>query len=165
MQNTYIEHIVARKDPAYAPIAKVGLLVLVMLSLLLAITSLYGILVLIVVGLGAYWAMLNLRVEYEYLYMEGSFSADKILNRSRRKKLVDTDKAELLMIAPWDSTEARDAMGGQCKQLDLSSRRAGQPLYAYVFQKGGERKALKIEPTEEMLKQMRYFTPSKVKIN
>lgn len=164
MQNSYVEEIIKRKDPAYAIPAKIGTAVLCMLGIILAMTTLAGIVVLAAAAVLAYFVWLNLKVEFEYLYIDGAFSADKILNKSRRKKMLDSGKEDLVMIAPKDSTEAKDAMGRNAKVMDLSSGKPDAKVYAYVYRSNGELRAAYIEPNEDMLKHMRYFTPSKVKL-
>ena len=38
-------------------------------------------------GIGAYFTSLNASVEFEYLYVDKEISVDKILNKTKRKKV------------------------------------------------------------------------------
>lgn len=165
MQNSYVEQIVKRKDPPYALLAKAGAVVLCVIGVLAAMSTLFGIVVLAAAAVLTYFVWLNMNVEYEYCYFEGGLTVDKILNRSKRKRILDSEKEELVMIAPKDSTEAKDAMGRNAKVADFTSgAQDARKLYAYVYRKDGALQAAYIEPNEEMLKHMRYCTPSKVKL-
>lgn len=165
MQNSYVEQIIKRKDPVYAIPAKIGAAVLCMLGFLLAMAAWYGFIVLIAAAVLAYFVWLNMKLEYEYLYIDGAFSVDKIMNKTRRKKILDTTKDELLVVAPKGSTEEKDAAGHNAKVIDLTSGNASVKAYAYVFQQNGEKKVAYIEANADLLNHMRYDSPSKVKMH
>lgn len=164
MQNSYVEQIIKRKDPAYAMPAKVGAVVLCMLGFMISMATWYGFVLLIAAAVLTYFVWLNMKVEYEYLYIDGDFSVDKILNKTKRKKVLESGKADLIMVAPKDSSDAKDAIGQNVKVMDLTSGDGEKKAYAYVFQQGSERRAVLIEPSEDLLNHIRYFTPSKVKL-
>lgn len=54
----------------------------------------------IAVGIAAYFVFINLSVEFEYLVVEGDVSIDRILARSRRKKVLDCKKEEIQIGGP-----------------------------------------------------------------
>lgn len=57
---------------------------------------------------GNLFCVLNLNVEYEYLFADGGFSVDSILGKAKRKKKFDCDKEEVQLIAPADSYVLKD---------------------------------------------------------
>ncbi len=107
-QDMYVEWLVKRKEPAYAWPARIGLAILCLISLFFALMVVWGILLLAAVGAGSFFLWQMLSVEYEYLYVDGSFSIDKILGKSRRKKVMECSKDELIMVAPADSFVLKD---------------------------------------------------------
>lgn len=84
--DAYAEWLVKRKDPIYAVPVKILMAVLCLVSLLIAMQTAFGAILLIAVGIAAYFVFINLSVEFEYLVVEGDVSIDRILARSRRKK-------------------------------------------------------------------------------
>lgn len=162
MQDAYVEHLVKRKTPVYALPVKILLGILLAVALFFALTTFVGILVLLAVCALGYFVLLNLNIEYEYLYIEGNLSIDKIMNRTRRKKLLECDKDNLLMVAPIDSYVLKDYEGNGTKVVDCSSGRSDAKKYAFVYQAGQQRTKVIFEPNERLLHCIRNTTPRKI---
>ncbi len=162
IQDAYVEHLVKRRSPAYSILVKVVLAILFALALFMALTSYIGILVLAAVCVASYFIMLNLNIEFEYLYIDGQLSIDKILNRNKRKKLLECDKDSLLMVAPLDSYVLKDYEGAGTKVVDCSSRRPEVKKYAFIYQAGQQRTKVIFEPNDKMLQCIRNTTPRKI---
>ena len=101
----YIEHMTKGKQPAYWTVLLVIAGALSVLSLLFAFYNVFGILLFIAVSLGTYVVWLFSKVEYEYTYVGGGFTMDQILNKTRRRQLVDTNASELIVLAPCRAPE------------------------------------------------------------
>ena len=65
--DAYAEWLVKRKDPIYAVPVKILMAVLCLVSLLIAMQTAFGAILLIAVGIAAYFVFINLSVEFEYL--------------------------------------------------------------------------------------------------
>ncbi len=162
IQDAYVEHLVKRKTPPYAIAVKVLLGILFAVALFMALTTYIGILVLLAVCALSYFVLLNLNIEFEYLYIDGQLSIDKILNRNKRKKMLECDKDSLLMLAPLDSYVLKDYEGTGVKVIDCSSGRADAKKYAFIYQSGQQRMKVIIEPNDKLLQCIRNTTPRKV---
>lgn len=161
-QDTYVEWLVKRKEPAYAWPARIGLGILCIISLLIAFMAVWGILLLTAVGAAAFFLVQTLSIEYEYLYIDGGFSIDKILGRSRRKKVMECSKDELIMVAPSDSFVLKDYETSGMKVLDCSSGRKEVKTHTLIYQKGSQHYKVIFEPNDKMLQAVRYTTPRKI---
>ena len=103
MNQDYVEWLVKRKDPAYAWPVRILMGILCAAALVMALVVVWGPILLLIAGAATFFVFQMLSVEYEYLYVDGSLSVDKILGKARRKKVLECLKEELLMIAPSDS--------------------------------------------------------------
>ena len=85
-EDAYAEWLVKRKDPPYAIPVKVLMVVILAVSVFLALATLPGILLAVAAAVAAYLIFTNLSVEFEYLFVEGDLSIDRILAKTRRKR-------------------------------------------------------------------------------
>ncbi len=158
----YIEHMTKRRNPAYWSLLLVLTIVLAAASLLFALYNVFGILVFIAVTGLVYLVWLFSKVEYEYSYVGGSFTMDEILNKSRRRKLADTNASELLVLAPMESDAVRAELPG-AKLVDCAGDAPKDRRYGYVFQRDGQKTCLCIEMTDALLREAWRCSPQKVK--
>ncbi len=160
--DAYAEWLVKRKDPIYAIPVKILMAVLCLISLLTAMQTAFGVILLIVVGIAAYFVFINLSVEFEYLVVEGDISIDRILARSRRKKVLDCKKEEIQFVAPSDSYMLKDYEKTGMKVKDCSSGRSGARTYALIYQQGADCVKVVFEPNEKILRALRHSIPGKL---
>lgn len=164
-EGNYVEWLVKQKEPAYSFLVKVLMLFFSMLSAVLAVGGLFGVFGFVVAALvvgGTYYVFLNLSVEYEYLFADGSLSVDRVLGKSRRKGVLECEKEEVVITAPVDSHSLREYETSGMKVVNCSSRQPGARTYALIFQKGSETTKLIFEPNEKMLEAMKRSFPRKV---
>ena len=163
-QNAYVEHIVKRKDPGFWKILRVISAALLALSFLFMMVSPAGILLLAAAGGLFFYVSRNASLEYEYLYIEGDLSVDAIMNRSARKRVVDISKDDLILVAPFRSDSALSELrSGQVKLQDLSGDGPENLKYAVLYRQNNERLCIYIEMTDALLREMRYYSPSKIR--
>ena len=161
-QDMYVEWLVKRKDPAYAWPARIGLGVLCLISLLLAFMTVWGILLLAVVGVGTFFLWQTLSIEYEYSYVDGTISIDKILGKSRRKKVMECSKDELLVVAPSESFVLKDYETNNMKLYNCSSGNKEAKTHTLIYQQGGQHIKLIFEPNDKLIQAIRSVAPRKV---
>ena len=161
-QDTYVEWLVKRKEPVYAWPVRIVMVVLCLFALLVALMKFWGILLLAAVGAGTFFLFQMLNIEFEYLYIDGSLSIDKILGKARRKKVIECAKEQLLMAAPLDSFVLKDYETKDTKVIDCSSGRKEGKIYAFIYQKGSQHIKLILEPNDKMLQAVRYTSPQKI---
>jgi len=161
MSDTYVECLVKAKQ---SPIAKVGYVLLMILTVLLVILGLlvwYFLFAAIVAGVGAYFLKRNSNIEYEYLYLDKEIMVDKILNQVKRKRIATYSVDRIEILAPIKSYHLDNYKNRQATVKDYSVREELQPDERYVmFYEGGEKVIL--NPSEAMLKALRNVAPRKV---
>ncbi len=86
MNDSYAEWLVKRKNPAYNIVLKAALVLLCAISLVLALVTPFGIIILTVVGIASYFAFQSLSQEFEYLVVNDQITIDRVLGKARRKK-------------------------------------------------------------------------------
>ena len=89
MDQTFIEVLVARNRNMAAAVMKVVCAILAAFSLLMVPSSLVFLLAVAIFGVAAYYSYLQEWIEYEYSYVSGELTVDKIMARSRRKSMAD----------------------------------------------------------------------------
>ena len=160
--DNYVEWLVKRKDPAYAVPVKILMIVVCIFSVLSALQTVFGVIVMTIAGVATYFVFLNLSVEFEYLFAEGGLSVDRILGRAKRKKIFDCEKDDIQIVAPADSFVLKDYEKQGMKVKDFSSGRKDAKVYALIYQKGPDHFKVLIEPNERMIGAMRRTFPRKL---
>lgn len=163
-EDNYVEWLVKRKDPVYAMPVKILMVCICIISVLSALQTVFGVVIMTLAGLATYFVFLNLSVEYEYLFAEGGLSVDRIMGRARRKKMFDCEKDDVQMVAPADSYVLKDYVNQDTKEKDFTSGRKNAKVYALVYRKGAESLKILFEPNEKMLNAMRRAFPRKLLI-
>ena len=103
--------------------------------------------------LGYYFLVQKYYVEFEYFYMDGELTITKILNKSKRKKILELNDGQIKLIAPVGSTDLQNFHS--LRKIDCS---ANEPLdfpYVMVCEHKGELKAVNIQMTDELYKELK----------
>lgn len=98
-------------------------------------------------------------LEYEYSVTDGDLNVDKVINKQRRKKVINIPAKSIKIVAPrgdsrLPSTEGRDI-------IDVTSRSEGADVYCVFFGDGKE-KVLLFEPDRPQLEEMQRKNPRNV---
>lgn len=158
----YAEWLVKRKTPGYAYAMKGVMVVFCVIAGFLALTTAFGILILAAVGAAAYFLFQNMNLEFEYLFVNGQLTIDKIMGRSRRKKAWEGTMEEIQIAAPSDSYLLKDYERPNMKLMDFSSQISGVKTYTIIHQAGANTSKIIFEPNDQILKCMRQRHPRKV---
>lgn len=89
MNEMYAEWLVKRKSPAYTMLIKIAMGILCVIAFFLSISpvfGIFGVIILLAAVAATYFVFRNSEVEFEYLYVTGTLSIDRIYGRSKRKK-------------------------------------------------------------------------------
>lgn len=164
MSDLYSELLVKKKRTAKDNLIKYGL---IGLTALLAAAGLFLMPVLliaaIVVGVVSYFIIPGTDLEFEYLFVNGELDIDKIMAKTKRKKVKTLNLQEADLMAPLNSHRMDYYNGNQkLKVLDFSSGDPEHKRYAIIMRDGGETCKIIIEPDEALAKTMRNCAPSKV---
>ena len=158
---SYVECLVAKKPSSAMKALQVFLIVLAVIFFLLSMLNALMWLGVAAAGIGAYFTSLNASVEFEYLYVDKEISVDKILNKTKRKKVEKFETESMEIFAPINSWHLDNMKNRQLKVTDYSSGVAGQPDRRYVMIYSGDRKII-FEPSEAMVKALQSVAPRKV---
>ena len=163
MSEAYVECLVKAKPSILGKFFKYLLIMLtVALARLMFLTMNVILMILAVVtGVGAYFVNLFTDLEYEYLYLDKELVIDKVMAKSRRKRVAtySLDKVEIL--APIKSYHLDNYKNRNVKQKDYSIGIEEKPDLRYaMYYEGGEK--LLLSPSPEMIKIMKNVAPRKV---
>lgn len=107
-----------------------------------------------------YLLSLYSQVEYEYTYVDHELQIDRILGKSRRKRMETLDIRQLEVFAPLTAHQLDAYRSQQAEWVDYSSKAANRLEARYLLCLPG--KQLILEPTERMVEMMRSEAPRKV---
>ena len=159
---TYVECMVKKKANGLMSALKVLLIGITVITGLLGFMGLIVFLIIAVVaGVGAYFVSLNANLEYEYLYVDKQLTVDKIMARTRRKKVETFDLERMEILAPIKSWHLDDYKNRQLKVVDYSSGVEHQPDIRYSMIYNGEKRVI-FEPNAEMVAAIKSIAPRKV---
>ncbi len=159
---TYVECMVKKKANGLMSALKVLLIGIAVITGLLGFMGLIvSLIIAVVAGVGAYFVSLNANLEYEYLYVDKQLTVDKIMARTRRKKVETFDLERMEILAPIKSWHLDDYKNRQLKVVDYSSGVEQQPDIRYSMIYNGEKRVI-FEPNAEMVAAIKSIAPRKV---
>ena len=163
MSESYVECMVARRTKPIESFVKYVLYGLTGFAILGALFTsiLVFFIAAIALGVGSYFFSLYTDIEYEYLYLDKEIVVDKVLKKSKRKRVATYELEKIEIFAPIKSYHLDNYKNRQAKVVDISSGVENMPDKRYVFFYNGEQKVI-IEPNEELVKIMKNVAPRKV---
>ena len=164
MGEYFSEWIVKRKTPQKVKMIE-GLLVAVcVLSLVLLAIPYLGVLAVALIIFLTYLYFKNNDVEWEYSLVEKSMYVDKIMKKSKRKRMGEYDLTKLEVMAPQESYYIKEYDKRNLKTLDFSSMIPENKKYVMVLMNNNELIKLIIEPNDRMLKELRDIAPRQLHV-
>ena len=162
MSEAYVECLVKAKTSMAAKFLKILLIavaVICFLGMLIGITL--AILPALLAGVGAYFVNLFTDLEYEYLYIDKELVVDKVMAKSRRKRVASYSLDHVEILAPIRSYHLDNYKNRTAKVKDYSIGEELKPDLRYVmFYEGGEK--IILSPSPELIKLMKNVAPRKV---
>ncbi len=163
MSDEYVECLVKAKTPAWGKLLRIVLIVLTVLLAILAFLILNVILLIIAVaaGVGAYFVNMLTDLEYEYLFLQRELTIDKVMAKSRRKRVAVYQLDRIEIMAPVKSYRLGNYKNRRVKEKDYSIGYEEQPDLRYaLYYEGGEK--LILSPSADLVKIMKNAAPRKV---
>ena len=167
MSDLYLEEMVKRRKTTKDMILRALLMGLTGVLVLLSILTFNIIITLpaIAVCIADIFIFPRFNVEWEYQYVNGELDVDRILNKSKRKRIASYDIANAEILAPV-SSHRLDYYNNNTK-ISVKNYTSCNPereklVYAMVIPSEGETTKVLFEPSEQMLKEMRTKAPRKV---
>ncbi len=162
MSETYVECLVKQKQSGVKKFLK-GLLIVVAVIMFFAMMIIpFAFIFALAAGAGAYVMHLFSDLEYEYLYMDRELVIDKIMAKTRRKRVGTYTLDRMEILAPIKSYHLDNYKNRTASKVkDYSIGEELKPDRRFVmFYEGGEKVLL--SPSEEMIKAMRNVSPRKI---
>ena len=163
MSDAYVECLVKAKASAGGKFLKIFLIVLAaVMGLLMMLTfNILFFLLAVAAGVGAYFVNMFTDLEYEYLYLDRELTIDKVMAKTRRKRVAVYQLDRMEILAPVKSYHLDNFKNRNVKVKDYSIGYEDKPDLRYaMFYEGGEK--LLLSPSPEMIKVMKNAGPRKI---
>lgn len=162
MSDTYVECLVKVPASTLARFAKILLYMLTgVFGLLMLIGFWPGFFVALATGFGAYFVGMYTDLEYEYLYIDRELVVDKVMAKSKRKRVATYDLDRMEVMAPVKSYHLDNYKNRKVKEVYYTIKNEEQPDLRYAIYYEGNVK-LYITPSPEMVKAMKNVAPRKI---
>ena len=165
MSDLYSELLVKKERTAKDRLIKGSIIALIVLLVLAGLFIMPLLLIAaIVLGVCAYLFIFpGTDLEFEYLYVNGELDIDKIMSKSKRKRVKSIQLAEADLVAPLKSHRMDYYNGNQkMKTIDFSSGIEDHKRYAMIVRDSGETCKVILELDDELANTMKNSAPSKV---
>lgn len=162
MSEAYVECLVKAKTSVMAVFFKYLLIAIAAVSFLgILIGLVLAFIPFLAAAVGVYFVNLYTDVEFEYLYLDKELTVDKVMAKSKRKRLATYSLERMEIFAPVHSYHLDSFKNRNVKEKDYSIRQVLQPDQRYaMYYEGGERVIL--SPSPELVKMMKNAAPRKV---
>lgn len=161
MSDTYVECLVKAKAPVWGRFLKIFLIMLTAVFAVAMLVIPYAILLAIGAGLGVYFTGYLTDVEYEYLYLDRELVVDKVMAKSKRKRIAAYSLDRVEAFAPVKSYHLDNFRNRTVKEKDYSVGEELKPDRRFaMYYEGGEK--IILSPSEEMVKAMKNVAPRKI---
>lgn len=163
MNESYKELLVKKDRGAKETLIRVASVIPTIFLGLFAFLSVNMIFFIIAIAFGVldYFVFQWTDLEYEYLYLDKEISVDKIMAKTRRKKLTTISVEKIEIMAPEKSHQIDSYRNRQTKVTDVSAGHdlPDQKLY-WVFYEGNQKILMNL--TEDFAKTIKGIAPRKV---
>lgn len=164
MEEVFVELIVKRKTGLKEALLRALTVFVVLFAFLVTIQwGILGITITILLIYGAYLVWTYTSIEYEYSFLNGELTVDKIMGQRKRKTVDSYEIKEAELIAPTYSDEVIRRAGGVAKTLDYSSGYKTERLYSIIINNGKGATQVIFEPDDRIIDAMHHMRPSIVK--
>lgn len=160
MSDFYTEQLIKKRTGTKELFIKALLVAVAIASVFSVFIIPMGIIIPVIFVALAWFLITRMDVEYEYLYVNGDLDIDKIMHKSKRKRVFSVSVDEIELLAPADS--ARIGQFRNTTTLDLSSGSADARKYVLVAAKNGQMTKLVFEPNDTIVEGMFMLAPRKV---
>ena len=164
MNDSYVEVLLKKQGKPADTAIKLGMVILTAAAALAVVITGIWLLaipaVLLLVADGIF--LPRLAVEYEYLYVSGELTVDKILGKTKRKSCAAVDMSKVEIIAPADSDRLTEYRNLKCKEADYTSGKEDSRPFVCIYHTDKDVQRFRFEPNDRMLDMMRQTAPRKI---
>lgn len=163
MDEVFVEQIVKRRISISGILLRMLFILLTLAGLMsMMILGMLGFTIAILLGYATYLVWAYTSVEYEYSFLNGEFSVDKIIGQRKRKSIANYDIKEAEIVAPLVSDAVVRASGNAIIK-DYSTRTNNNDVYAMIINNSNGKLKVVFEPNEKVLEAMYHVRPAIVK--
>mgnify|MGYP005905847243 FL=1 len=163
MNDSYKELLVSKEQGVKDKLIRVVSIIPTVLAGLLTLLTGNILIFIITVAFGVldYFVFQWTSIEYEYLYLDKEITIDKIMAKTRRKRVLTIDVNKIEILAPEKSYQLDSYRNRQVKVIDYSAGHdlPDQKLYV-MFYEGSQKYLLNL--TEDFAKTIKGIIPRKV---
>ena len=163
MDEVFVEQIVKRRISISGILLRMLFIFLTLAGLMIMmILGMLGFTIAILLGYATYLVWAYTSVEYEYSFLNGELSVDKIIGQRKRKSIASYDIKEAEIVAPLVSDAVVRA---SCNAIikDYSTRINNNDVYAMIINNSNGKFKVVFEPNEKVLEAMYHVRPAIVK--
>lgn len=161
MSETYVECLVKKKTSPLLLLLKMVCIMLTVVLILVGFVFWPALIAGVLFGVASYFLSMNSNLEYEYLYLDKEITIDKVMARTKRKRVAKYDLERMEILAPLRSYHLDDYKNRTVKTCDYSSGEENQPDFRYAMYYDGSTKVI-LEPNMDMVKAIKNIAPRKV---
>lgn len=159
---SYVETSVKKKETLATTLQRAGMILLAIIAIIVSVYNFLTFILSVIVIVGVAYFFPQLKVEYEYIFVDGQIDFDKILGGNKRKRDLRIDFEQVEIVAPEGSNSLDSYKGNSLKKKDFTSRNPDINPYVIIYRKGQEGYRILFEPSEKMIKAMKMKSPRKV---
>ena len=161
MSESYVECLVKAKTSVMAKVFEVLLIAVAVICFLGMFIIGIAFIPMIAAGVGAYFVHVQSDLEYEYLYLDKELVVDKVMAKSKRKRVATYGLDRIEILAPVKSYHLDNFKNRDVKVKDYSIGEELQPDLRYaMYYEGGEK--IILSPSPELVKIMKNAAPRKI---
>ena len=163
MDEVFVEQIVKRRISISGILLRMLFIFLTLAGLMsMMILGMLGFTIAILLGYATYLVWAYTSVEYEYSFLNGELSVDKIIGQRKRKSIANYVIKEAEIVAPLVSDAVVRASGNAIIK-DYSTRTNNNDVYAMIINNSNGKFKVVFEPNEKVLEAMYHVRPAIVK--
>ena len=155
--DNYIEWLVKRKRNKFEVVIKGVTIGFTAVFFLIGFTNLLFLVAAVAMGIATYFIIMNLDLEYEYLFVNKELSVDKIMSKSKRKTLININVQKIAALAPLGAYEMEHYKRKNLKKLDFSSGNDDAQRYVIIYNDSTDQKYIIIEPNDKILSYLKTY--------
>lgn len=163
MNDSYSELLVKKEQTGKDKVIKFLLIGLIAATAVVGVVFTLAWILTLGFGIAAYFVLPNLDLEYEYVYVNGELDIDKIMAKSKRKRVQSFDLAKMEIMAPVNSHRMDyQNHNTKLKVLDFSSGNKEHKVFAMIIPNEKEICKVLLEPDQELIENIQKSCPRKV---
>ncbi len=162
MNYSYVETSVKRKETAATYAIRVIMVLAAIFAFFFSLNNVISLIISVVIIVAIVYFFPQLKVDYEYVFVDGQLDFDRILGGNKRKHDLRIDFEQVEVMAPEGSHALDSYKNVQLKVKDYSSRSKDVKPYVLIYRKGDTAYRILFEPSKKMIQAIKQKAPRKV---